>query len=349
MSREFNCSLREELLKQLQAISYLGSANLSLLKNIDGQVMDTVIHKERSSAKKRQRIWSTAGHSENLTGSASALNAENYEMTKSFQPSENSCLSASAEITMDFSMERILRADLEGVVLPKIQNQLATFKADTEAKLIAVRQTTDDMAQKLESCMRKFDQDRSFRSGNSSTGHFTRVGFRENAGTGAPNPLMLTPDSNDILPASHAVQQWKKSWVFRWRIGTLWVTLVSRTEHSATPTSGMQQIRQSRSSRTTYAVFIEFLPVQFLIKIRGVSIAYTSEAFNRRYSVLWPNLTTFAVIPDDSLVMKYAEENDVEGLRQVLIERRAAPSDRNLKGETPLHVGCLYQTLICYD
>lgn len=323
---------------------------MSLQKTTDdriGEVIDTVIHKDRSLAKQRQITWSAAGHFEDSIGSEPALNVKVSEMNRPSQAQHQHGRgqSPTTEVPTDSSIERILRAELERVVLPEIQDRLATFKADTDAQLNHLRQIIDGVAQNLESCITQVNQGRDVRCGHSTIRPLGRVDPHEKALVGTQNALALTPGSNIVIPVSRVVQQWKKSWIFRWRIGTLWITLVSRTEYSVKPTSSVQQTRPPRTTRRTYLVFIDFLPVQFLIKVRGLSIACTRGTDHRGYSVLCPHLTTFAVIPDDSLVMRYAEENDVEGLRNVLAERRAAPSDRNVKGETPLHVSSLCQTL----
>ena len=294
------------------------------------KITDAVMHKEGILARARRSTWSAADHFEAQIGSEPTLNAKTCEMTRSSRASdENGNVQSTivADTLMDSSMGRIFRAELERVVLPEIQGRLDTLRADTEAELIGLRQNIEDMAQKVENRMTKVSQS-------------PDIGDRHCA----IKPLGRVDPYGKV---SQPVHQWKKSWIFRWRIGTLWVTLVCRTEYLVESMSSVQPTRL-RPARRTYLVFIDFLPMQSLIKLRGLSLTYSRGSDCKGYSVLCPHLTTFAVIPEDSLIMRYAEENDVEGLRNVLTGRRAAPSDRNVKGETPLHVSPLCPVLRCY-
>ena len=222
-----------------------------------------------------------------------------------------------------------------------IQEELQRVKANPDPQLDEIRGKISEIAQRLGSTS---DEDR---QGNvkPSSEHLTEAGRESmhNHRDLTNSAVLCTPDMTAFSITKRPtkvhgrrIRHWRCSWMFRWTIGTLWVTVSTTTADRRMSTEF--RIGASPSSQNTYRVTIEFLPAQSLVQLRGLTLYVQNTQDQRRFSQIRPSLSTFALVPKDSEIIEFSKTNNVDGIRDLFERGLAAPSDRDEGGVTPLMV-----------
>ena len=236
---------------------------------------------------------------------------------------------------------RIFRAELRRVIMPTVQQCFDTYKSNPDSQLDEIKRSIDQMTQLLGSKASAHACDN-----GSTTFQMLPEAVHENGQTGSDLTGIATAGSMDATAFSRSdlgsqdnvryVKQWRHSWIFRWAIGTLCVTL--STSVTKQKRSTVFRVGNIPVSQNAYRVNIDFQPAQSLIFLRGLSMSVASPQDQRGYYQICPLLSSFAVVPWNAEVMVYARTNNVEGLQDLFARRLAAPSDRDDWGSTPLMV-----------
>ena len=237
-------------------------------------------------------------------------------------------------------LARIFRAELRRVIMPTVKQCFDKYKSNPESQLDEIKRSIDEMTQQLGS---KATADvRDYSSTTSQTlpevVHVSgQTDLDLNGVTTAGSRVEHRNEAN-----VRSVKNQRRSWVYDWAVGKLWVTLLtSITKRKASPAYA---VGKSPVSRKAYRVNIDFQPAQSLIILRGLTISVDSTQDQRGYYQICPFISTFAVVSYNAEVMVFAQNNDVEGLQNLFARRLAAPSDRDGSGMTPLMV-CISPTL----
>lgn len=243
-------------------------------------------------------------------------------------------------VPTEAAVARVIRAELRRVLKPTIEQCLDTFKASTDDQFRSMLKKIDEIAEHFgqelgetsHSCSSSASHLRSdaaidqecIQDDTGAMGQLepAQMGNEKSVGSERPDGLLVRRSKH-----------WKRSKVFKWTIGTLWVTVTST--HTTSNVSYVGEIPQPQS---TYRITIEFQPAQFLITFRGLTLSLAHIQDQRGHYKVCPLLATFATVPKDADVMVLAGRNDVAGLQSLFQRRLAAPSDRNERGETPLMV-----------
>ncbi|KAL8833884.1 MAG: hypothetical protein Q9170_004031 [Blastenia crenularia] len=238
-------------------------------------------------------------------------------------------------------LARIIRTELRRVILPTVKQCFATYKANPDNQLDAISQKIDEMTQQLGSMADRGTLERFTQSENPLREASSETLPKDHD---SPNQTVshdhYISGSSSLKPLSRLqsqhMRQWTRSWTFHWTIGLLWVTVSATVnKQKASPDYRTGKIP---STRKTYRVTIEFLPASSLVKLRGLKLSVMKIPDQRGYSQICPFISTFAVVPEDADVMKYARVNNIEGIQDLFERRLAAPSDRDAEGWTPLMV-----------
>ncbi|KAL8700426.1 MAG: hypothetical protein Q9201_005454 [Fulgogasparrea decipioides] len=241
-------------------------------------------------------------------------------------------------------LRRVFRAELRRVIMPTVEQCLNTSKANPDSQLDEIRRKIDDMAQQLGSKSGGDVQDNLKPSRDpllevSSAPTHCHQDLTDSAASGDSEiTAFVVPKGQNKFHGRH-IQQWRHSWLFHWTIGTLWVTVSTTiTNRKRSPVS---RIGKVPSPQKAYRVAIEFLPAQSLIQLRGLTLSVASQQDQRGHYQICPLISTFAVVPEDAEIMRFAYTNNVEGIQKLFERRLAAPSDRDEKGRTPLMYAAL--------
>lgn len=238
-------------------------------------------------------------------------------------------------------LARVVRAELQRVIMPTVKQCFNSLRGDSETQLKEIRRKIDEMALQVGSKFADMKQETVDPPRNSllSVCSKQKRNRQDQADLAAScdldiaAPSFARPQSNFPL---QPIRHWRRSWIFRWTIGTLWVRVMTTTTHRKT--SPEDRIGESPFSRKTYQVTIEFQPAQALIQLRGLTLSVTNIQDQRGYSQICPFISTFAVVPWTAKIMEFSTKNDIEGIRALFERQLAAPSDRNEWGMTPLMV-----------
>ncbi len=244
------------------------------------------------------------------------------------------------KVATEATVARVIRAELRRVLKPTIQQCLGTFKAGTDDQSRGMLQKLDEMAEHFgqelretsHSCLSiasRFRSDAAIDQ-NQIQEDTGATGLLEPAQMGNEHPVVS--ERPDSLPAGRS-KHWRQTKVFKWAIGTLWVTVTST--HTTSNVSYVGEIPQPQS---TYRIKIEFQPAQFLVTFRGLTLSLAHIQDQRGHYQVCPLLATFATVPENADVMILVGRNDVAGLQFLFQRRLAAPSDRDERGKTPLMV-----------
>lgn len=239
------------------------------------------------------------------------------------------------------ALARVSRAELRRVIMPIVEQCFQKFKAIPDSQLDEIKRKIDEMTQQLGS-----------KSGGDVHDNVapTNNALQEvsSAPTRSHQALAELGPSCDLGSTAFGVRNWEKksnnrhiarwrlSWTFRWTIGTLWVTISTTT--TSRKVSPECRIGEIPCPQKAYRVTIEFLPAPLLIQLRGLTLSVANTQNQRGYNQICPLISTFAVLPMDAEVMRFAGRNDVKGIQSLFERRLAAPSDRDKLGRTALMV-----------
>lgn len=115
-----------------------------------------------------------------------------------------------------------------------------------------------------------------------------------------------------------------KSWSFELGIGILMIYI----QRYCTCTETV--------SPQTFKARVIFRPVQKLLD-KGLSLSYSHVYDARGNITITPRITSFAIVPTDSPVMRAAADGDILKLRDLFKLGQASPKDQNPEGFTPLY------------
>ena len=245
-------------------------------------------------------------------------------------------------------LARIFRTQLKEVVIPIVEDSLNSYKSASEAQIVAIRESIDSMANEFHQSMQGVcgqDRNTAFHdSGPENAESWTNN--RDHlqgsaAGSFSIRQYPKTFRGNNSSTFDSEKRLWIRHWCFRWRVGILQVTVSAfKIDRHYQTVSNAYQIKTTEP-RMAYRVLITFIPKQSFLTLRGTSISCWSQRDQRGYLELCPMLSSFAVIPGDSDVFVMSIKGDVDGLRQLFLNRAGSPADRNEIGWTPLYVGAL--------
>ena len=239
-------------------------------------------------------------------------------------------------------LARVFRAELQRVIIPTVKQCFDQYKANSDSRLDSINNSIDEMAHQLE------------RELHSNTRDISEVPTQE------PSIAISSPESSEEVKAcgtnasatsisldcfapngqhvsGRRIRHWRHSWIFRWAIGTCWVT-ISTSQLGRRRESNVFYTGDTPFSQTAYRVTIDFQPAQSLLAMRGITLSMGRTQDQRGYSRICPSMSTFAVVPQSADVMSFARTNNVEGLQHLFRRGLAAPSDRTELGKTPLIV-----------
>ena len=134
---------------------------------------------------------------------------------------------------------------------------------------------------------------------------------------------------------------WNRTWTYtrRWSIGFLCVRIsTSRVRRQDGATSQAFERSKSAWLEELYQLSISFQPADRILS-RGIRLALGSRFDQNGYCLRCPEISAFAIIPDDSEVFRLALCGDIQGLKRLFVENLASPTDRDGKGMTVIHVG----------
>ncbi|KAL8961355.1 MAG: hypothetical protein Q9193_002080 [Seirophora villosa] len=229
-------------------------------------------------------------------------------------------------------LARVVRAELQRVVMPTVKQCFNSLSGDSESQLKEIRRKIDEMALQVGSKFADMKQETIHPPRDSLLGvcseqkrnHQDQADLAAFCGLDIAEPSFAKPQSN--FPR-RPIRHWRRCWIFRWTIGTLWVRVMTTTTRRKT--SSEDRIGESPSSRRAYQIIIEFQPAQALIQLRGLTLSVTNTQDQRGYSQICPFISTFAVVPWTAKIMEFSTKSHVEGIRELFERRLAAPSDRS--------------------
>ena len=235
---------------------------------------------------------------------------------------------------------KILRAELQRVVKPTVEEYLDSYKSNHEVQLEGIRRNLDQII--LDLGRSSQDQDAS----NHIKGSQESITISEKCDTQDDDFL---PRENTIGNTDHICsgvgletqsnrgvvgswgRSWSRSWIFRWRIGVLIVTVSASQSRFRVRRRRYQafKIMKPSSARYTYRVSLDFQPAQNLWVRRGLSMVCKSQQDHRGYHQICPMISTFAIVPHDAEAFSCVALADIPGLQYLFGARLAAPTDRD--------------------
>ncbi|KAI4263553.1 MAG: hypothetical protein L6R42_001308 [Xanthoria sp. 1 TBL-2021] len=240
-------------------------------------------------------------------------------------------------------LPRLVRAELLRVIMPTVQQCFDTFKGNRDTQLEDIRKMIDQMAQQLGS--RSSGNEHDNVKVKLSHGSLPEIGSapshicQDSADLATPRDRATIASSISNYqnqPKGRHYQKWSYPWIFRWKIGTLRVTISTQvTKRKISPDYRADGFLSPQKS---YRVTIEFVPAQALIQLRGLNLSVANTQDQRGYYQICPFLSTFAVIPKDAEIMRFVMKNNIEGIQDLFQRGLAAPSDREEDGTTLLMV-----------
>ncbi len=248
-------------------------------------------------------------------------------------------------------MRRLVRAELTGVVMPKVEEYLDSYKSNHISQLKEIGRNLDQIVSELG---RSSVGGHAINEEQDSQGFISELHASDlrDAATlpyyEASNKAMglLSDDfeletSNNLRVARSWSRTWGQSWSFRWRIGVLRVE-ISAFQCNNTPFGRKEcqafSIPKFPPKRHAYSVSIDFHPTPGLLMQRGLSFKCNRRQDQRGFYQICPMLSTFAVVPGDSDVFQCVRDNDIRGLQKPFAAGLGAPSDRTEGSWSLLHV-----------
>ena len=244
---------------------------------------------------------------------------------------------------------RILRAELKRVMIPVMEGYLDSYKSSHDVQLEGIRRSLDRIILDLG----HHSQDEAV--ANDTKGSKEPTTSADDFDTQDDNSISRESTTKDteliccgvgsgISTNSGVVgswsRSWSRSWIFRWRIGVLRV----RVSTSYPKPRLRQRIYpayktfKSSSSRYTYHISIDFQPTRSLLVTRGITVACESRQDQRGYYQMCPMISTFAIVPRGAKVFSFVRDRDIKGLQGLFEAGSAAPTDRDDRSWSLLHV-----------
>ncbi len=246
-------------------------------------------------------------------------------------------------------LARMFRAELLRVMVPTVQQCFDTLKKNPDQRLDEMMGKINEMAQQLGSLSDEPAEDRFKPSPDRLTEYCREPTHNQEDLTDLTvscNPGMAAfgVAKRQTKIRGRRIRHWRRSWQFRWTIGTLCVTVSTTT--TSRKTSPKFSIGEIPFQQNECQVLIEFIPAQSLVQLRGLTLSVTNTQDQRGYPQIGPFISTFAVVPLRADIMRYALNNNVEGIRYLFEMGLAAPSDRTENGMTPLMVYLVLHKLL---
>lgn len=247
-------------------------------------------------------------------------------------------------------MSRVVRAELTGVVMPKVEEYLDSYKSHHSSQLKEIRRNLDQIASELG---RSSVGEHSINVEQDSEGvisdlHVSDLGdaafLPHHEPSNETMGLLSSENSNNLPVAQSWSRIWGQSWSFRWPIGILMVHISASQRKIPSVRREYQAFSVSKLplKRHAYSVSIDFHPAPGLLMKRGLSIKCNRRQDHRGFYQISPKLSTFAIVPEVSDVFLCVTDNDIRGLRKLFAAGFAAPTDRNEFSWSLLHVStCL--------
>lgn len=266
-------------------------------------------------------------------------------MDEAHQRSTTTLLEAS---TPDYFM-KILRAELQRVVKPTVEEFLDSYKSNHEVQLEGIRKNLDQIILDLGRSSQDQDVSNPIKGSQES---FTNAETCDTQDDDLPpcdntignmdricSGVSLEAQSNRGVLGSRS-RSWSKSWSFRWRIGVLIVTVSASQSRSRLRRRSCQafKITKPSSARQTYRVSLGFQPASSVWVRRGISMVCESKQDQRGYYQICPKISTFAIVSRDADVFMCVMRGDISGLQCLFEAQLAAPTDRDLDSISLLHV-----------
>ena len=243
---------------------------------------------------------------------------------------------------------KILRAELQRVVKPTVEESLDSYKSNHEVQLEGIRRNLDQII--LDLGRSSQDQDVS----NHSKGSQESITISEKCDTQDDDflPRETTIENMDPICSGISLEaqsnrgvggswnrSWSRSWIFRWPIGVLIVTVSASQSRSRLRRRSYEafKIMKPSSARHNYRVSLDFQPAPSLWVRRGLSMVCKSQQDQRGCYQICPMISTFAIVSKDAEVFQCVIKGDIPGLQYLFEARLAAPTDR-----TPNHVSLLH-------
>ncbi len=238
----------------------------------------------------------------------------------------------------------IIRVELKRIVLPPMEQSLRDNKTHFDSQMDRTRQAIDKMTQSLGHML----NDEPTSDGHSWTRvpAQTRVQSVRHEEDLCPRPGLDEFEvqlSDNFWPSKDCLGDqasfWSRTWTYRWSIGFFCVKISrSRTRSKGGATSQAFGPSTSAWSEEVYHLSITFQPVHRMLS-EGIFLMAGSRSDQHGYYLMCPEISTFAIVPDDSRVLKLARNGDIQGLKKLLAAKLGSPTDRDRRGRTPLHVG----------
>ena len=247
------------------------------------------------------------------------------------------------------AFRRILRAELQRVVKPTVEEYLDSYKSNDAVQLEGIQRNLDQIIQDLGRSSQDADVPNHTKSFEDSIDSAEEPDTHDNNGfpresTTENTDLIYNRDDLGTLNDSGAVgvwsRSWSRSWVFNWRIGVLIVTVSASYSRPRFRRRDCQAFKIRKPSLTlyTYRVSLFFQPAPGLWVRRGISMVCESQQDQRGYYQICPMISTFAVVPKFSNVFLRVVARDIPGLQDLFEAGLAAPTDRDPNSYSLLHV-----------
>ena len=243
------------------------------------------------------------------------------------------------------AVPQFFRAELRRILLPMMEQHFMTLKSSCDMHHAKILEAINSMAQDQgHSLHEELMQDkgssapgatkRSLQSGSRDTA-YAPLGHWVDDEEARLNTTMRHVSSSVDLLSSFRCQ----TWIVRWGIGVLYVKMsTTRTRREMGAESWAFGDSTSAWADYIYHISVTFQPTRTCISSKGMTLLTGSRSDQSYHSIISPQISTFAVVPDDSDAIKLVRENDIEGLQRLFRNGLTSPSDRRIDGTTLLHV-----------
>lgn len=244
-------------------------------------------------------------------------------------------------------LAKILRAELRQSVIPEMKQIFQLSKASTDLQLERTRRSIDALSGEVGSILNSKHEKPVGTPESDTVAQSPATQVLSKGDTIEESPFLNgTIDKADLRQQSKRVECKRYQWKLRLPIGVFWAAVAVRTKRKTNVAVEAYKIQKQPFSRT-YRMTITFVPLQNPIKIKGVEMVYKIKQDHlSTYPEICPTIIPFNIVPDDADVFECVRRRDVDGLKTLLQERRASPSDRDSLGATPLHVGLTLMLLL---
>ena len=232
----------------------------------------------------------------------------------------------------------MVRAELRRILLPAIDHNKSLFDLQMER----TRHAIDQMAQSLGRILKDrptVERHPRTQSPAHSVFQSARPEGEVSHSQGLNEREILSLDEfRSSTDLGDQLDTFSRTWTYRLSIGFLCVRVyTSRTRSKDGAQSRAFGRNTSAWSEEVYNLYISFQPARILSK--GVSLTTGSRSDQRGHYSMCPQISTFAIISDDSKIFFLAATGDIKGLQTLFVKKLASPTDRAINGHTALHVG----------